>query len=91
MKETKVFIVEDDLVYAKVLENKLKDDLSLDIEIFASGADMLKNLYKKPSIITLDYRLPDISAEELMNNILKKNKLILLLTIQNKLYLPFKN
>ncbi|MCK5781787.1 MAG: sigma-54-dependent Fis family transcriptional regulator [Flavobacteriales bacterium] len=73
MEQIKIFIVEDDKAYAKLLENKFKEDKTHLVEVFSTGGELLKNLYKKPSIITIAYRLPDISAEELLDSVLKRN------------------
>ena len=64
MKNTKIFVIEDDLI---------KLDPINEVEIFTSGKEALDNLHKNPSIITLDYTLPDISGKELINGILKFN------------------
>jgi len=49
------------------------DSKDNDIEIFTNGLDALNNLYKNPDIITLDYTLPDIAGEEVLEGILKVN------------------
>ncbi|MEN8138470.1 MAG: sigma-54 dependent transcriptional regulator [Bacteroidota bacterium] len=71
MKSTKIFVVEDDVIYAKLLEHKLKQDPTNQVEIYTNGSDLLNNLYKKPALITLDYKLPDIPGEEVLESVLK--------------------
>ena len=66
MSPLKAFIVEDDTWYSQILEYHLLLDPDLEVECFKNGEECLKNLYKKPSIITLDYSLPDYSGHELM-------------------------
>ncbi|HNU78999.1 MAG TPA: response regulator, partial [Prolixibacteraceae bacterium] len=55
----RVFIVEDNELYAKVLKKKLENK-RYEVSAFYTGRECLNNLDMKPSIVTLDYRLPDI-------------------------------
>lgn len=65
----KIFVVEDDPAYTKFLKYVL--DLNPDFEVtcFETGKDCLKALYENPDIITLDYSLPDISGQEVLEEI----------------------
>jgi two-component system response regulator AtoC len=69
--KSKIFIVEDDLLYSKMLNHKLSMDTELDISIFNDGDSFLKSLHLKPNVVTLDIRLPDISGLELLKKIKK--------------------
>jgi DNA-binding NtrC family response regulator len=69
MESIKVFIVEDDLAYAEMLRYHLQQNPDYEIETFENGTDLLRNLYKKPQIITLDYTLPDYSGLNLFKKI----------------------
>jgi DNA-binding NtrC family response regulator len=69
MNPFKIFIVEDDKWYGELLHHHLSLNPEYEIEIFDSGNDLLKNLYKKPSVITLDYSLPDIKGAVLLKRI----------------------
>jgi len=69
MNTFKIFIVEDDKWYGELLHHHLSLNPEYEIEIFESGHDCLKNLYKKPSVITLDYSLPDIKGAVLLKRI----------------------
>ena len=73
MKLLKIFIVEDDPMYAKILNFHLSKNPDYEIENFASGKECIKNLYKNPAIITLDYTLPDMSGMEVLKKIRKHN------------------
>ena len=66
----RVFIVDDNELYAKVLKKKLENK-RYEVSVFYTGHDCLDHLDQKPAIVTLDYRLPDISGEELLGAILK--------------------
>lgn len=69
MNSFKIFIVEDDKWYGELLHHHLSLNPEYEVEIFGSGQDCLKNLYKKPSVITLDYSLPDIKGADLLKRI----------------------
>lgn len=73
MDSFKIFIVEDDLIYAKILAYHLSLNPEYETEIFKDGQSLLKNLYKNPSIISLDYNLPDLSGMEILKRIREYN------------------
>ncbi|MCH2198240.1 MAG: sigma-54 dependent transcriptional regulator [Flavobacteriales bacterium] len=64
-----IFIVEDDLWYGEVLEYLLKLNPEYNVEKFTSGKDCIKNLHKRPSLVTLDYSLDDMTGIEVMRQI----------------------
>jgi DNA-binding response OmpR family regulator len=51
MKPIKIFIVEDDPMYAKVLAYHLSQNPDYEIEKYESGKDCLENLYKTPILL----------------------------------------
>lgn len=65
----KVFVVEDDPVYRKMLEYVLQLNPDFEVETFENGRACLDKLYLKPDIITLDYTLPDITGEDVLKRI----------------------
>jgi DNA-binding NtrC family response regulator len=69
----KIFIVEDDELYGQMLKHHLSLNPDYEVELFLTGSDCLKNLYKNPSVISLDYRLPYMSGHEVLKNILEYN------------------
>ncbi len=69
MNGIKIFVVEDDSFYGKSLHHHLSLNPEHEVETFTTGKDVLDNLYRKPSIITLDYSLPDISGKEVLSKI----------------------
>ena len=71
MGKSKVFIVEDDMMYSKMLGYKLSMDPDFDVEVFNDGASFLKKLHLNPSVVTLDHSLPDISGLDLLKKIKK--------------------
>lgn len=69
----KIFIVEDDLVFAKILAHYLTLNPEYEVEIFSDGKSLLANFYKNPNVITLDYNMPGMNGMELLNRIKEFN------------------
>ncbi|MDO8930695.1 MAG: response regulator, partial [Bacteroidota bacterium] len=61
-KAFKIFVVEDDEWYNRLLVHTLSLNPDYEIQSFANGKDCLANLHQEPDIITLDYRLPDMKG-----------------------------
>lgn len=53
----KIFLVDDDPLYLKALENEFKENPAFEVITFATGEDCLGHLSSKPDIIVLDYFL----------------------------------
>lgn len=69
MDSFRIFIVEDDTLYGEMLKYHISLNPDYEVELFKSGSDCLKNLYKNPGMISLDYSLPDISGLEVIKKI----------------------
>lgn len=68
----RIFIVEDDLVFANALKNALIALDHVEIFVFTSGKECLRNLeLYKPEIITLDYLLDDMIGTDVLREIRK--------------------
>lgn len=80
----KIFAVEDDPSYSKALEYTLKLDPEHEVIMFDNGKDLLAALPQKPSLITLDYSLPDYSGGELLQKINYYNKSIPVIIISGQ-------
>ena len=65
----KIFIVEDDPWYGQILNHHLSMNPDYELELFTLGKDLLNNLYKKPSLVCMDFGLPDISGDKLLKEI----------------------
>lgn len=65
----KIFVVEDDPAYTKFLKYVLGLNPDYEVEFFSTGKDCLNHLHKNPSVITLDYSLPDTSGENVLAQI----------------------
>ena len=69
MTEFKIFLVEDDEWYREMLTYHLTLNPDYEVKKFSNGKDFLDNLYLNPSVVTLDYSLPDIKGEELLKKV----------------------
>jgi two-component system, NtrC family, response regulator AtoC len=69
----KIFIVEDDVIFAKIMSHHLSLNPEYEVEIFADGKTLIKNLYKNPTLISLDYNLPDMTGLEVLRQIREFN------------------
>ncbi|MEM6843226.1 MAG: sigma-54 dependent transcriptional regulator [Bacteroidota bacterium] len=68
-ESVKIFAVEDDPTYRKFLEYTLSLNPDIENRILETGQECLDVLHLKPSIITIDYSLPDMSGKELLEKI----------------------
>ncbi len=83
-KPFKIFVVEDDDWYNKLLIHNLSLIPDYEIESFASGKDCIKNLNKEPDVITLDYRLPDMKGLDVLKEIKAINEDIQVILISEQ-------
>lgn len=65
----KIFVVEDDQWYNRLLVHNLSLNPDYDIQSFQNGKDCLDNLHQQPDVVTLDYRLPDMKGLEVLKSI----------------------
>ncbi|MFH1121257.1 MAG: sigma-54 dependent transcriptional regulator [Bacteroidota bacterium] len=70
----KIFIVEDDVIFAKIMSHHLTLNPEYEVEIFPDGKSLLKNLYKNPTLISLDYNLPDMTGLEVLKQVREFNQ-----------------
>lgn len=59
----KLFLVDDDALFLKMLEIEFLDTADFVIETYASGELCIENLDKNPDLIILDYHLDGIDAD----------------------------
>lgn len=84
MDEFKVFIVEDDPWYGRILHHHLSLNPDYEVTLFQDGKSVLENLYLAPNVICLDYGLPDISGDKLLTKIKKKSPHIPIIVISGQ-------
>jgi len=67
----KIFVIEDDPTYRKFLEYVLSLNPDFEVSTFENGKSFIESLDKNPSLVTLDYSLPDIKGEDVLSYIKK--------------------
>ncbi len=72
-EQVKVFVVEDDPVYLKMVKYIVELNPDHVVETFENGKDCLARLHENPAVVTLDYSLPDLPGEEVLQRILSYN------------------
>ena len=83
-KPFKIFVVEDDEWYNRLLVHNLSLNPDYEIESFTNGKDCLSNLSKNPDVITLDYQLPDMQGLEVLKKIKAENEEIQVILISEQ-------
>ena len=73
MNSFKIFIVEDDPLYGEMLKYHLSLNPDNEVVKFETGEECLRNLYQAPSLISLDYSLPDMSGFEVIKKVHEYN------------------
>lgn len=84
MSVFKIFIVEDDPWYAQILKHHLTMNPDFEVSIFSTGKSCLDQLYQKPNAITIDFHLPDMKGEQLIDKIKATNNEIPLIVISGQ-------
>lgn len=59
----KLFLVDDDAVFLKLLEIEFHEHADFDIETYATGELCVENLSHKPDIVILDYMLDGVERD----------------------------
>lgn len=84
----KIYLIEDDPIYAEFIVKALESDPTHEIKTFPTGEDCLKALNNSlPDVMIVDYKLPGISGidlyEKIKPRITDKNKIILLSSLDD--------
>lgn len=87
-KGNKIVVVEDNEWYRKLLVHLLSLNPDYDVESFSDGESMLSSIKEdSPFAITMDYRLPGIEGEELLQKIKQNhpNTIIIIISEQEEI------
>jgi two-component system response regulator AtoC len=80
----RIYVVEDNEWYNKLLVYTLSLNPDYEVKSFLNAHDLLSSLEEMPDIVTLDYRLPDLSGLEVLNRIRKENSGIRVILISEQ-------
>lgn len=81
---TKIFVIEDDEFYAKLIEKALEKENKFDVKVFSHAVDFLNQLHENPDIVTIDHYLPDLSGLEILKKIQNYNKEIISIIVSGQ-------
>ncbi|WP_297099482.1 sigma-54 dependent transcriptional regulator [uncultured Draconibacterium sp.] len=84
VKNIKIFVVEDDEWYRRLLVHNLSLNPDYEIQAFGTGKECLSNLHELPDVVTLDYRLPDMKGLEVLKQIKAINEDIQVILISEQ-------
>ncbi|MBN1925864.1 MAG: sigma-54-dependent Fis family transcriptional regulator [Prolixibacteraceae bacterium] len=65
-KKYKIFIVDDNNMFLKVLYKFISMDETYDVHSFSTAREFLEHLSEKPDIVSLDYTLPDGNGKDIL-------------------------
>lgn len=84
MKSFKIFLVEDDPFFGETLKYYLKLNPDFEVFLFRTGKGCLDNLFQNPDTICLDFGLPDIAGDVLLQKIQQINNTIPIIIISGQ-------
>lgn len=86
-KSFKIFVVEDDDWYNRLLVHQLSLNPDYEIISFTNGKDCIEALTQNPKVVTLDYRLPDMKGLDVLKKIKETNQdiQVILISEQNEI------
>jgi two-component system, NtrC family, response regulator AtoC len=65
----KIYVVEDNDWYNRLLVHTLSLNPDYEVKGFFSGKDLLEAMQEVPDLVTLDYRLPDMTGSDLLRQL----------------------
>lgn len=80
----KIYIIEDDPWYGELLKYQLSMNPDYEVTLFSKAKDGLDALYEKPDVVCIDYSLPDMTGEKLLQKIKAENNAIPVVVISGQ-------
>lgn len=73
MKTIKLFLVEDDAFFGASIQYHLRLNPDFEVHLFPTAKACLAAMYLKPDVICMDFGLPDMSGDALLQKLLATN------------------
>lgn len=70
----KIFVVEDDNIFGRVIQKTLEKDDNNDVQVFTSGEEFFNNLHQNPDIVSIDYNLPGMNGLDILKRVKEFNQ-----------------
>lgn len=67
----KIFVVEDDPWYGQLILRHLSLNPDYEVKLYTTGKELLAAMHLRPSIVCMDFGLPDFNGERLLKEIVK--------------------
>jgi DNA-binding NtrC family response regulator len=84
MSSIKIFLVEDDSWMGELLKHHLSLNPDYEVLLFKTASDALRSMHLKPNIIGIDFGLPDMSGDVLLEKIQAIDKSIPVIVISGQ-------
>ena len=84
MAPLKIFVVEDDPWYRKIMHHFLSMNPDYEVSVYATATEFLANIYKKPDLVCIDFNLPDSTGDKLLKDILAKNNKLPVIVVSSQ-------
>lgn len=69
----KIFLIDDDEVYSRVIRVSLEQNDLYDVTVFNTGEAFLAEMHQEPDIVIIDHQLPGISGLEILKKVKEQN------------------
>ncbi|MEM8886659.1 MAG: sigma-54 dependent transcriptional regulator, partial [Bacteroidota bacterium] len=70
----KVFVIEDDMIFGKILQRALMQEDNYDVHVFQNGKEFFDNIHLNPDIVSIDYNLPDMNGLDILKQVKRYNE-----------------
>ena len=80
----RIFVVEDDPTYRKMIEYVLQLNPDFEVHTFENARSCMDKLHLRPDIVTLDYSLPDLTGEDVLKRIINTDPNITVLILSGQ-------
>ena len=69
IKNSLIFVVEDNIMFLRLIKFQLQNKGYINIKSFTSGTECINNIKQNPDIVILDYSLGDMTGLDVLKKI----------------------